>query len=285
VSDVPRFSITIPAYNAEATLAETVASVRVQTLADLELVIVDDGSTDSTLSIAERLASEDSRIRVVSQENRGPGGAYNTAAREAKSDLLVMLSADDLLLPEHLASMSAFVSANPDAAVFTCGGWYEYEGGRREEAAPERLWADPCGCTLEDLLRACFYGVGAVYRRELWDAVGGFREDFYSEDYLFWLLALAHGFRHRHLDEALSVHRRNNAQMSADALRMRQNDLVVIETVMASGLLSPGQMEAAQQSVARLRRNIRIRIWLGRLIGSRATERLIAGSRSGRAPR
>jgi len=279
----PRFSITVPAYNAGITLAETVVSVQAQTLADWELVIVDDGSTDSTLSIAERLASEDPRIRVISQENRGPGGAYNAAAREARADLLVMLSADDLLQPEHLASLGAFVNANPDASIFTCGGWYEYEGGRREEAAPERLWADPHGCTLEELLQACFYGVGAVYRRAAFEAVGGFSEDLYSEDYLFWLLALAHGFRHRHLVEPLSVHRRNSTQMSADALRMRQNDLTVIETVVRSGLLSPGQLDAARRSTARLRRNIHIRKMLGSLIGSRATERFIERARSRRA--
>ena len=285
MADAPRFSVTVPAYNAELTLAETIASVQAQTFANWELVIVDDGSTDGTLSLAERLASEDPRIRVVSQENHGPGGAYNTGVREARTDLLVMLSADDLLLPEHLASLAAFVDANPDAAVFTCGGWYEYENGRREGAAPERLWADPRGCTLEELLQACFYGVGAVYRRAVFDAAGGFREDLYSEDYLFWLLALASGFEHRHLAEELSVHRRNSAQMSADAFRMRQNDLVVIETVMASGLLSPEQMEAAGRSAARLRRNIRIRKVLGRFLGPRATERLIARSRPGRATR
>ena len=56
-------------------------------------------------------------------------------------------------------------------------------------ARPQTRWSDPAECTLEDLLGACFYGVGAVYRREVFEAVGGFREDIYAEDYLFWLLA------------------------------------------------------------------------------------------------
>ena len=86
--------------------------------------------------------------------------------------------------------------------MFTSDGWYEYDDGRREAARPQARWADPDGCTLEELLAACFYGVGAVYRRAVFDAVGGFREGIYAEDYLFWLLALAHGFRHRHIDHA-----------------------------------------------------------------------------------
>ncbi len=282
MADAPRFSVTVPAYNAEATLAETVASVQAQTFTSWELVIVDDGSSDGTLALARRLAGDDRRIRVVSQENLGPGGAYNTAVREGRADLLVMLSADDLLLPEHLARFDGFVRDNLDAAVFTCNGWYEYEDGRREVAAPERLWADPGGCTLEELLQACFYGVGAVYRREVWDAVGGFREDLYSEDYLFWLLALARGFRHRHLDEILSVHRRTGTQMSAAGLRMRENDLRVVDEVVASGLLTPSQRVAAQRSRTRLKRNIRIRRLLGRLMGADATEDLAARVRAAR---
>ena len=153
---------------------------------------------------------------MVSQQNRGSGGAYNTAVRSARGDLLVMLSADDLLLPDHLATFDACIRRNPGASVFTSDGWYDYDDGRREAAHPQARWSDPAGCTLEELLQACFYGVGAVYRRAVFDAVGGFREGTYAEDYLFWLLALAHGFRHRHIDRPLSVHRRSTAQKSAE---------------------------------------------------------------------
>jgi glycosyltransferase involved in cell wall biosynthesis len=278
----PRFSVTVPAYDVEATLPDTIASVQAQTFSDWELIVVDDGSTDGTLALAQRLARFDPRIRVTSQENRGPGGAHNTAAREARADLLVMLSADDLLMPEHLARFNEFVRHNPDAGVFTCNGWYEHEDGRREIVAPERLWADPKGSTLEEVLQTCFYGVGAVYRRSVFDAVGGFREDLYSEDYLFWLLALAQGFRHRHLDEALSVHRRSSTQMSAAALRMRENDLRVIDEVVSSGLLTSSQLAAAERSRARLKKNIRIRRLLGRLVGADVTEGLAARARAAR---
>ncbi len=272
---MPRFSILIPAYNAESTLAETVASVRAQTFSDWELVIVDDGSTDGTRALAERLAATDHRIRVILQANRGTGGAYNTAVREARADLLVMLSADDLLLPEHLASIDRFISANPDAAVFTSDGYFEYEDGTRAPQDLNERWRGSPECGLTDLLEACFFGIGAVFRREVFDGVGGFREDLYAEDYLFWLLALARGYRHRYLDVPLAVHRRSSVQKSADALRVRQADVRTIQELIASGLLSAEELEAARRAVARHERNIRVR----RLLGPRLSAWLIDGTR------
>jgi len=283
MADKPRFSVTIPAFNAEETLAQTVESVKAQTIADWELVIVDDGSTDETRAVAERFAREDTRVHVVSQANRGSGGAYNAAVRSARGDLLVMLSADDLLLPDHLAAFDACIRDNPEASVFTSDGWYEYEDGCREAARPQTRWADPAECTLEELLAACFYGVGAVYRREVFNAVGGFREGIYAEDYLFWLLALAHGFRHRHIDRPLSVHRRSTVQKSANAILMRETDLRVIGEVVRTGLLSEAQLAAARRSAARLRQNIAVRKILAKTVGPTALERLTARIRSVRA--
>ncbi len=283
MADRPHFSVTIPAFNAQATLARTIESVQAQTLADWELVIVDDGSTDATRAVAERSAREEARVRVVSQENRGSGGAYNAAVRSARGDLLVMLSADDLLLPDHLATFDACIRDDPGASVFTSDGWYEYEDGRRERARPQARWSDPAECTLEELLAACFYGVGAVYRREVFDAVDGFREGIYAEDYLFWLLALAHGFRHRHIAKPLSVHRRGTVQRSANGLLMRETDLRVITEVVGTGLLSGSQLAAARRSITRLRRNIAVRRILAKTVGPTALERITARISSLRA--
>lgn len=271
----PRFSVTIPAYNAETTLEATIASVREQSFADWELVICDDGSTDGTLALAERLAAADPHIRLVSQENRGSGDAYNTTVRNAQADLLVMLSADDLLLPDHLASMHEFIAENPDAAIFTAGGWYEYEDGTRELSILNEAWAQPAECSLTDLLSACFFGIGAVYRREVFDAVGGFREDIYAEDYLFWLLAMAHGYKHRFLNRPLAVHRRNAEQKSADALKMRHADLRAVREVMDTGLLTQTELSAARRVVRSLKRNIATRRVLGALLGQAVSTRLL----------
>lgn len=275
MADTPRFSVTVPAYNAGVTLAETVASVQAQTFSCWELIIVDDGSTDDTLPLAERLATEDARIRVVSQKNRGSGGAYNTAVRTARSDLLVMLSADDLLLPDHLFEFDAFITAHPEASVFSCDGYYEYPSGTRKLAAPNVEWADASTCALDDLLWACFFDMGAVYRRTVFDAVGGFRENIYAEDFLFFLLALAKGYRHAYLTKPLAVHRRNALQKSADHLRMRQADLFAVREVMSTGLLDAVELATGRRVVRHLKRNIRIRRVLGALLGLDRSSALI----------
>ncbi len=285
MTESPRFSVTIPAYNAEATLVETLASVQGQTFSDFEIVVVDDGSTDSTRAITERVAADDSRIRLITQENRGSGGAYNTAVRNARADLIVMLSADDLLMPEHLAAFDAFIDEHPDASIFTSGGWYEYDDGARELSTLHERWSNPAECTLEDLLAACFFGIGAVFRREVFDKLDGFNEDIYAEDYIFWLLAMAHGFTHCFLDRPLAVHRRNSAQKSADALRVRLADFRAIKEVLGTGLLTHHEVRRARQVIRRLRLNIAIRRVLGFLLGQSASTRLINRLRGIHRPR
>jgi glycosyltransferase involved in cell wall biosynthesis len=283
MADTPRFSVTVPAYNAAGTVAETIESVQAQTFGDWELVICNDGSTDSTLAIAERYAERDPRIRVVSQENRGSGGAYNTAVRDARADLIVMLSADDLLLPEHLATFDAFIAEHADAAIFSSDGYYDYDDGTREVAGRQKTWADPTAATLQDLFKGLFFNMGAVYRREVFDAVGGFREDQYAEDYLFFLLAFVRGYRHRFIDVPLAVHRRTALQKSSNAIGVRQTELDSIREVMGTGLLTPDDYEAAEQAVGQLKRNIRIRRALGTFLGPARTTRLINRMR-GRHP-
>ncbi|MDO9107861.1 MAG: glycosyltransferase family 2 protein [Coriobacteriia bacterium] len=272
---VPRFSITIPAYNAAETLAETIASVQAQTLGDWEVVVVDDGSSDATSAITTEFMRQDQRIRLVSQENRGSGGAYNTAVRNARADLIVMLSADDLLTPEHLANISAAEELRPEASIFTVGGWYEYEDGTRDSESLHLRWEKPDGCSLGELLSACFFGTGAVYRRQVHETVGGFREDIYAEDYLFWLMAMAHGFKHHYVNHPLAVHRRNSEQKSADAIKMRRADVDAIRVVVGSGLLTDTQMRAATHSLRRLRANLVIRSLLARGFGEDRSQRLI----------
>lgn len=93
-------SIIIPAYNAAHFLPRSVASALTQTYGDIEVVIVDDGSTDQTGDIADRLAQQDGRVRVVHQENRGLAEARRSGIKAARADFITHLDADDELLPD-----------------------------------------------------------------------------------------------------------------------------------------------------------------------------------------
>ena len=99
----PLISILIPAYNAAPYLSRSVESALAQTYGNVEVVIVDDGSTDETLAVANRLASQDGRVRVLHQDNKGPAEARRTALHEAAGDYIAYLDADDELLPGTIA--------------------------------------------------------------------------------------------------------------------------------------------------------------------------------------
>lgn len=91
----PKVSVIIPCYNAEKFIGECLDSIINQTLTDIEIICVDDGSTDESLSILERYASVDSRVKVMHQKNQGTGTARNTGLQVAKGEYLSILDSDD----------------------------------------------------------------------------------------------------------------------------------------------------------------------------------------------
>jgi glycosyltransferase involved in cell wall biosynthesis len=95
-------SVIIPVYNTEEFVQEAVDSVRRQTLQELEIIVVNDGSTDGSLRIVEQLAKEDSRIRVFSQTNQGQSVARNNAMKQAGGKYLYFMDSDDVIAPETL---------------------------------------------------------------------------------------------------------------------------------------------------------------------------------------
>lgn len=115
---VPLFSVVIPAYNAEAYLADAVASVLAQTCGDWECLVVDDGSTDGTGALADRLASGDARLRVIHQPNAGLGGARNAGVSESRGKWILYLDADDVYHPQTLARLADMVRDDLDFVEF-----------------------------------------------------------------------------------------------------------------------------------------------------------------------
>lgn len=129
----PRVSFIMPCYQNGRTAADTVRSIQAQTEADWELIAVDDGSTDDTLAVLERLAREEPRMRVIHQENGGVSAARNAGMDAAKGEWLSFVDADDVLLPQALAHLLALTDAETDVA---CGAYvmrYGDEGGREEK--------------------------------------------------------------------------------------------------------------------------------------------------------
>ena len=111
-------SVVIPLYNKEASIKQSLMSVLSQSYQNFEVVIVDDGSTDNSVAKVEEI--QDSRIRMIRQENGGPGKARNTGVKDANGEWVLFLDADDELLPDALKIFNQLYSENEKANVIDC---------------------------------------------------------------------------------------------------------------------------------------------------------------------
>src|SRR5450830_1292193 len=105
-TDAPLVSVILPAYNAQATIGQAVNSVLQQDYANLELLVIDDGSTDGTV---KHPALQDPRIRILQQQNAGPAAARNLGLKHARADLITFIDADDLWLPDKLTAQVTYM--------------------------------------------------------------------------------------------------------------------------------------------------------------------------------
>ena len=137
----PLVSVLVTAYNAEPWIADTLESVKAQTYPHIELVVIDDGSTDRTLDIAR--AFEHPNVTVLSQKNRGACAARNRALEEASGELIQYLDADDLLDPEKIALQVRRLAAEPEGTIAS-GPWMRFYGASPppERPSPNRDWHD-----------------------------------------------------------------------------------------------------------------------------------------------
>jgi len=215
VSGAPAISVLMPVRDGERFLAEAVESVLAQTFHDLELVVVDDGSTDSTPRMLERIAERDPRLVVHRQRpGRNLAETLNTAAEISRAPLLARLDADDVALPDRLRLQADFLAANPEVALL--GGQalvideVGHEFGRAEYPTHDE--------ELREALRTGnpFVHPAVLIRREAFEAVGGYRLDFdYAEDLDLWLrIAVGRGIAN--LPDALIRYRIHGGQQSVN---------------------------------------------------------------------
>jgi glycosyltransferase involved in cell wall biosynthesis len=115
---MPLVSVIIPAFNCGRFLAEAIDSVLAQTEPGIEVVVVDDGSTDDTLAIAERKAAQDARVRVFTQRNSGkPAIARNAGIRQARGEFIAFLDGDDRYAPDRVARVASVFNAHPQIDI------------------------------------------------------------------------------------------------------------------------------------------------------------------------
>ncbi len=191
-----KISVLINVYNVEPYIAETLASVQSQTLTDIEIIVADDGSTDGTRRIVEKIASVDSRIRIVgTHENRGIPNALNFGLRFCRAPFIAKIDGDDIALPTRLEKQLRFLEEHPEIALVGCataaidrqgkpipGLGISLRPATQKSIAKTMLLCAPC---LHVWLA----------RREVYDKLSGYREMMFAEDYDFLLRSVTAGFK------------------------------------------------------------------------------------------
>ncbi len=233
-------SIIMPAYNAAATIAETLDSVLVQTHTAWEVLVVDDGSQDETAAIVTEYAARDGRIRFIRAPHEGGGAARNRGIAAARYAWLLFLDADDWILPHHLALLTA-VLADDSTLDAVHGGWQRVspdgQVGRADFAPDDAdmfpLFARQCAF----MIHVC------LVRRSLVTAVGGFDTGLSNcQDWDLWQRVARTGARFRAVPQVVALYRSRPGSISLVGERQLRNSLRVITQAYAPDTrLSPDQ--------------------------------------------
>jgi glycosyltransferase involved in cell wall biosynthesis len=227
----PKVSVVIPAFNAEVTIAETLRSVRAQTHGDLEIIVVDDGSTDRTRDLIEEQVAEDPRIRLISQRNSGVAAARNAGAAESTGEFFAPLDADDIWYPRKIErQVEQFAAGDADLGlVYTWSAIIDAESKVVEQRMPAIA-----GWVLPQMALRNFIGNASspLVRMSAFYKAGGYDPSLRArnaqglEDRKFYL-QLAERYCFAVVLEQLTGYRSVVGSMSRDALQMlRSHDAV-----------------------------------------------------------
>jgi glycosyltransferase involved in cell wall biosynthesis len=221
-----RVSVVVPAFNRAAMVVEAVASVRAQTRAAAEIIVVDDGSTDDTAARMTALP-----VTLIRQANQGVAAARNAGIAAATGDVIAFLDADDVWHPEKLERQLPILERDP--SVVLCGtGCFDWPG-------PMLMLGGTCDVVKVDpdrvAVRNCFVTSTLIVRKPALDAAGPFDTRLQGpEDYDLWLRVLRHGGA-AILPEPLTGYRDAAGSLSKDATRMDHGLRLILEKQEAAG--------------------------------------------------
>lgn len=223
ISALPKVAVVIAAYNAERFIRKTLESVFAQSLESIEVIVVDDGSTDGTAAV---LASfSDRRLRVIRQANGGVSAARNAGLAAAKAPYIFFLDADDVLVRDALSHMAAILDRMPDRVACYAHHVRIAEDDTVLSAPADLVWKMlPARDTLRQLIAKNFIVCGAIcIRTEVARAVGGFNTALkLGEDWEFWCRVAARGDFAAMPDQVVLLYRQRFASAN---YRLRKSPL------------------------------------------------------------
>ncbi len=173
ISVIPRVSVLVPVYNMERYLPQCLESLLVQTLGDIEIICIDDGSTDSSPAILERYAAEDDRIRIITKDNTGYGDSMNQGIEAACGIYIGICEPDDYVDSDMFETLASAAERHGDPDIVKAAYWREVDAGTEQERSVSCFYynrIEPIRqpFTLEECPDLFFYHPSiwaAIYRR------------------------------------------------------------------------------------------------------------------------
>lgn len=227
----PLVSVIIPAYNAESYLRDAIDSALAQTYKNLEVIVVNDGSTDGTAAVGRSCGP---RVRVVDQENRGPAGARNTGFAAAAGNIIALLDADDLWMPGRIQACVDLLQSDPRLGFVTTDAFL-IEGDTptklRYYGNYQRFPFPSSGAQLDEIAKRNFVFVSVVFDRRLFELVGAQLDErlWGTEDYDLWTRFLLAGAQAGLVPEPLAWYRVRTDSVSRSRRRQWRAHLTVLE--------------------------------------------------------
>jgi glycosyltransferase involved in cell wall biosynthesis len=242
---MPRISVIIPTYNCAGYVAETLDSILAQTFQDIEVIVVDDGSTDSTRAIVAGYAP---RVQLIEQENGGVCRARNRGIAAARGNFICLMDHDDYWYPDKLQLQLELFERQPDVGVVygSYRHWYRNQEGTFP--SPQEYAKQEAGAIDEEysgwiyhllLLDCVMLTSTSMFRREVFDRCGVFDESLpYSEDWDLWL-RLSREYQFLKLHNLTTLYRQHPKQENRVNRPIDYRTRLLLDAVGRWGLCSP----------------------------------------------
>lgn len=228
-------SVIIPVYNSESYLEETLASVLTQTYHNLEIIVIDDGSTDDSRYIISRFGAADKRVVSISQENAGVSNARNAGINLSHGDFIAFLDADDVWMPNNIEIKLLHIQSGDFGLVHSNAQIID-----SESHSMDQILIGKEGNLLEDLLLwngTCIPGPSSVViSKQVMDSIGGFDPRLSTAADMDYFIRVAKNYRIGHVNEVSWNYRIHRSNMHSDIASMQQDILLVYKKALENDL-------------------------------------------------